>query len=130
MINDRLIRLVFLARLALAFLWIFTGLTSLFVAPEIGYEILSSYGISGSTADILVNGGSFVDIVLGMWVATGRWLRVCCIIQIIMILIYTLLLSIINASFWFHPFGPLTKNIPIVVLILVVFSTNDAREKT
>jgi hypothetical protein len=56
-----------------------------------------------------------------------RWfsfqLRLCCIVQIVVIVIYTLLLTVIDASMWLHPFGPLTKNLPIIILIMYVFDT-------
>ncbi|MCI2284376.1 hypothetical protein L3081_14515 [Colwellia sp. MSW7] len=42
------------AKYSLAFLWIFTGLTSSYFSPEIGYEILTSANITGSLADIAV----------------------------------------------------------------------------
>lgn len=113
------------AKLALSFLWIFTGLTSIFFAPEIGYKLLAETGISGLSADWAVYGGGFVDIALGVWLLTSRWLRLCCVLQIGLIVIYTLLLTIIDASYWLHPFGPLTKNVPILVLILVVFKAED-----
>ncbi len=108
------------ARLALAFLWIFTGLTSVFFSPQTGYDILAQAGITGTLAHIAVYGGACLDIAIGLWLL-GRWqLKACCIIQIAIIVIYTLLLTMIDASYWLHPFGPITKNIPVIVLILFI----------
>ena len=112
-----------LAKIALSFLWSFSGLTSIFFAPEIGYKLLSDAGVSGLLADWAVYGGGLLDIALGIWLLSSKWLRLCCVIQIVLIVIYTLLLTIIDASYWLHPFGPLTKNIPIGVLILVVYKS-------
>lgn len=112
------------AKYSLAFLWIFTGLTSVFFSPEIGYEILVNANISGSLADIAVYTGGILDIILGLWLITSVKIRLCCIVQVSVIAIYTVLLTFIDASFWLHPFGPITKNIPIVVLIGYVYASN------
>jgi len=116
------------AKLALAFLWIFTGLTSLFFSPELGYELLNSVSITGLKASMLVYSGALLDIGIGLWLLSSWKVRYCCLAQCLTITIYTLLLTLIDASFWLHPFGPLTKNIPILMLILIVF-TNEVPQK-
>lgn len=115
------------AKYSLSFLWIFTGLTSIFFKPEIGYEILANAGITGTLANIAVVGGGALDIALGVWLLTSFKTKFCCLMQLSVIVTYTLLLTIIDASFWLHPFGPLTKNIPIAVLILLLI--NQTEEK-
>ncbi|NQZ90685.1 MAG: NAD-dependent dehydratase [Colwellia sp.] len=112
------------AKYSLAFLWIFTGLTSIFFSPEIGYELLANADITGSLADIAIYAGGILDIILGLWLMTSFRIRLCCIVQISVISIYTVLLTFIEPSFWLHPFGPITKNIPIVVLIGYVYASN------
>ncbi|WP_448547560.1 DoxX-like family protein [Thalassotalea fusca] len=106
---------------SLSFLWLFTGLTSIFFSPETGYEILASANITGVLADISVIGGGVLDIVLGIWLLTAFRIKLCCLIQTAVIVFYTLLLTLIDAGFWFHPFGPITKNVPIIVLIFYVY---------
>ncbi|NQZ24293.1 MAG: NAD-dependent dehydratase [Colwellia sp.] len=108
------------AKYSLAFLWIFTGLTSVFFSPEIGYELLANADITGLSADIAVYAGGILDIVLGLWLMSSFKIRLCCITQISVIAVYTVLLTFIEPSFWLHPFGPITKNIPIVVLIFLI----------
>ncbi|NQZ11877.1 MAG: NAD-dependent dehydratase [Algicola sp.] len=107
---------------SLSFVWIFTGLTSIFFSPQIGYDLLASNNIIGVAADIAVYSGGILDILLGLWLLTGKRIKRCCIIQIAVIVAYTVLLTLIDASFWLHPFGPLTKNLPIIVLIGWVYS--------
>ena len=117
-----MVNLLTAARVSLSGLWVFTGLTSLLLAPELGYEILDGVGIKNETAKLLVYSGSVIDIGLGLWILTSWKIKICCVIQIIIITLYTLLLTILDASFWLHPFGPLTKNIPIIVLIFIVMT--------
>jgi hypothetical protein len=112
------------AKLSLAFLWIFTGLTSIFFAPEIGYQILESAGIDDALADVCVMGGAVADVVMGIWVLTNKYQRLCFYTQVGIILTFTVLLTIIAPAFWLHPFGPVTKNIPILVLIWIYYSFN------
>ena len=113
-------KLIIFAKYSLAFLWVFTGLTSIYFSPEIGYEILASANIKGSMADFSVYAGGALDIVLGLWLLTSVKTKLCCIVQIAVIALYTAILTFIDASFWLHPFGPITKNIPIIVLILLI----------
>jgi uncharacterized membrane protein YphA (DoxX/SURF4 family) len=112
--------LIKFAKYSLAFLWVFTGLTSIYLSPEIGYEILASANITGSMADFSVYAGGALDIVLGLWLLTSVKTKLCCIVQVAVIALYTAILTFIDASFWLHPFGPITKNIPIIVLILLI----------
>lgn len=109
------------AKYSLAFLWIFTGLTSICFSPEVGYEILASANITGTMADFSVYAGGALDIVLGFWLLTTVKTKLCCIVQVLVISVYTVLLTFIDASFWLHPFGPITKNFPIIVLIGYVY---------
>lgn len=109
------------AKYSLAFLWGFTGLTSVFFSPEIGYEILASANITGSLAQVAIYAGGALDIMLGVWLITAVNTKLCCIVQVSVIAIYTVLLTFIDASFWLHPFGVITKNIPIIVLIGYVY---------
>jgi uncharacterized membrane protein YphA (DoxX/SURF4 family) len=112
--------LVKLAKYSLAFLWVFTGLTSIYFSPDVGYQILSSANITGSLADTAIYAGGILDIVLGIWILTPFKAKLCCIVQVLVIIVYTVLLTFIDASFWLHPFGPITKNFPIIVLIFFI----------
>ena len=107
----------FIARLSLSFLWLFTAATSFFWARNIGYEILAQQNFSGRQADLFINAGSLLDAAIGIWLLSNFQLRWCYAVQIVLIISYSLLISVIAPFFWLHPFGPVTKNIPILVLI-------------
>jgi hypothetical protein len=108
-------------------LWIFTAVTSVFWGSAIGYEVLARQGIQGLLADICIYAGSFLDMVFGIWLLLNFRLHLCYKLQIVVIVTYSILLSLIDFSFWLHPFGPLTKNIPIIALLLVLMSTTDKK---
>lgn len=118
------------AKFSLAFLWVFTGITSTCFSPEVGYEILASASITGLMADVSVYAGGALDIVIGLWLLSSIKLRLCCIVQVVIIALYTMLLTFIDPSFWLHPFGPITKNIPIIVLIAYVYANNVSTSST
>ncbi|MEE2022678.1 DoxX-like family protein [Alkalimonas mucilaginosa] len=111
----------FAARLSLSFLWIFTAITSAFFAKEIGYQVLAGRGITGGLASFCILSGSLLNAVIGIWLLTGKSLRLCYLAQLVVISAYTLLLTVIAPGFWLHPFGPVTKNIPLLVLIYCLY---------
>ncbi len=111
----------FAARLSLAFLWVFTGVTSVFFAKEIGYKVLASGGITGALADLSIMSGSILDVAIGIWLLLGKRLKLCYLVQIVVVVSYTLLLTVIDPNYWVHPFGPLTKNIPLLVMIYYLY---------
>ncbi len=110
-----------LANYSLAFLWISTAIISTVISPEVGFELLSQAGISDLWANLFVYGGSLINILLGIWILSNKAIKICCWLQTAVIVFYSILLTIIDVSFWVHPFGPLTKNIPILVLISIVY---------
>ena len=110
----------FIARISLSFLWLFTAATSFWWGRDSGYAILAQQNIHNDFADICINAGSLLDAVIGLWLLTGRRLKWCYGLQIILIVSYSILLSFIAPDFWLHPFGPITKNLPIVVLIFML----------
>ncbi len=106
-----------IGRYALAFLWGVTALVSLTSGRQIGYDILAGAGIAGSLAHLCVYGGAALDLLLGAWMLLGVGQLACLRTQAAVVVLYTLLLSLIAPEFWMHPFGPLTKNIPLLAFI-------------
>lgn len=109
------------AKYSLAFLWISTAIISAFISPEIGFDLLSNIGLNGLLASVFVYGGSLLDLLIGIWIVTNKKIKTCCWCQAAIIILYSILLTIIDASYWIHPFGPLTKNIPILVLVAIIY---------
>lgn len=117
-------RLEFLCRLSLSFLWLFTAATSFWWGRKIGYDVLAQQHIQGEIADWCINAGSILDALIGIWLLTAYKLKWCYRFQIVLILSYSILLTVIAPEFWLHPFGPLTKNIPILALLVLLYTTS------
>jgi len=119
-------RIQLMCRCCLSFLWLFTAMTSFWWGRNIGYDVLAQQNIHGALADACINAGSFLDMVIGIWALTTYELKWCYRIQIAVIVSYSILLSIVEPSYWLHPFGPLTKNLPILALLFVLLQTTSA----
>lgn len=87
-------------------------------APEIGYQVLAQANVTGVLADVALYGGSLLDLLIGLWLLSNRYIAWCCKVQLVVMAIFTGLLSVVDPSFWLHPFGPLTKNLPMAVLVI------------
>lgn len=109
------------ARYSLAFLWIFTAITSLGWGKSIGYDVLANIHLTDTLAEAVIIAGSLLDFCLGLWLLSGWRQKQCYATQIIVILLYTLLLTLIEPNFWLHPFGVLTKNLPILALLVILY---------
>ncbi|WP_353571104.1 NAD(P)H-binding protein [Candidatus Albibeggiatoa sp. nov. BB20] len=110
-----------LLRLSIAFLWIMTGLVSAFIFPITdSYALLARIGISGLIAPIALFGAAAMDFVLGILTLIGYQLKWVGIVQLLVMLAYTVLISLYLPEFWWHPYGALTKNIPLAAAIITM----------
>ena len=112
---------VVLLRLALALVWLWTGIVCLFVAP-IGesLKLLDPVGIHGAAGRWTVWLTSGFEIVLGVALATGRFPRLMAAVQVAMICGFTLIITIFLPGWWLHPFGPISKNVVLIAAALAV----------
>lgn len=116
-----------LARLSLALLWLLTGAVSLTAGKSIGVDVLATAGVGDALIDPLILAGSVLDLALGLWLLSGRALRLCYRLQLVVIVSYSVLLSLLAPAFWLHPFGPLSKNLPILALVWLLLRDHDKR---
>ncbi|MCU7921402.1 MAG: NAD(P)H-binding protein [Candidatus Thiodiazotropha sp. (ex Dulcina madagascariensis)] len=108
-------------RLSIAFVWLFTGFISAFAVPtETSYAMLAKTGISGVFAPLMLYGAAATDILLGIAVLIRYRMTLSGWTQISLILLYTLIISISQPEQWLHPFGPVTKNAPLIMAILIM----------
>jgi hypothetical protein len=117
-------RLFFLApllRISLALLWIFTGLVSAFFYPaEQSYALLQQAGISNSLAPLFLYSAATLDLLLGLALLLRYRIATVALLQGAVILGYTLIISVALPEFWLHPYGPVSKNLPLLVATLVM----------
>jgi uncharacterized protein YbjT (DUF2867 family) len=112
-------------RLCVAFVWVATGVISAFFSTAQGYELLGRVGITGPLADGALYGTSYLEIGLGLATAVGWRVRLMGAIQIMLVLGFTAILTARLPEVWLDPFGPLTKNVPLLAATLVMMALED-----
>ena len=109
-----------LLRLSIAFLWLWSGIVSIFFfPPEQSYQFLAASGITGSAAPVMLYGLALMDIILGLATLSAYRIRPLILFQLTIIFLYTLTITFTLPEFWLHPFGPVLKNIPLLATLLV-----------
>ncbi len=108
-------------RISIAFVWLFTGIISAFVIPvETSYAMMAKAGIGGILSPIILYGASVVDVLLGIAILFRLQPVLMCNLQILIILLYTAIITVSQPDQWLHPFGPVSKNFPLIISILIL----------
>jgi uncharacterized protein YbjT (DUF2867 family) len=110
-----------LLRLSIAAVWIFTGIVSLGVFPVAeSYALLERTGVPRALAPFFLYSAALLDLALG--VATLVYhRRAIWLVQIALILGYTLIISVRLPEYWLHPYGPILKNLPMLAALLLLY---------
>lgn len=108
-------------RWGLGLFWILSGALPVLSAESgrEGYAMLANMGLTGMTASILLHGASGVDMVLGMMTLTAFQPILTGSLQLFFTLVFSVIILFFLPEYFLHPFGPLTKNIPLLAATLV-----------
>jgi hypothetical protein len=112
-----------LLRAGLIFVWLGTAFASVWELQGQSLQVLTSAGIHDrSFAFMLILGGAGLDAALGcaMWIKPGRTVYLAALGTMVAM---TLVATVIAPSLWLHPLGPLMKNAPIAVALLILART-------
>jgi uncharacterized protein YbjT (DUF2867 family) len=110
-----------LITLAMALLWLMTAAVSWFGWPhEESRAWLAACGIPAFAQEPMLLAASLTDAAIGLLLLLRprRWLWAA---QLLLVGGYTLIMSICLPFFWLHPFGPLSKNLPLLALMLLMW---------
>ncbi len=106
---------------ATALIWLWAGWVSAFVYPiESSYLMLDQVGIPRTLAPFVLYGASAFDFALGIAMLLRWKLGWIVFFQITIMAAYTVAISIALPEYWLHPFGPVVKNIPVLVATLIL----------
>ena len=114
-----------LLRASLVVVWLATAVVSVWELHGQSRELLAGLPTAwteGNTSWLptaIILAGAAADAVLGLWLAL-RPGRKAYGAALLMMLIMTLLATAIHPAWWLHPFGPLTKNLPIAAILWVL----------
>ena len=113
------------ALLAISFIWIWSGISSLISWNE-SLSTMKEIGANQQYAVLFIYAGSIVDIVLGIAVFWKKWRKPILLFQILFVLIYTIILSVLAPHYWLHPLGVLSKNIPLIALTYYLYQGKES----
>ncbi len=114
-----------LLRGALAIVWIWTAIASAFIHPlHASLALLAPAHLTGLPALIALYAASALDFGFGIAtvVAPSRRLWVA---QAALIVAYSAVIAVTMPRLLAEPFGPVLKNVPILAILLILFSEEE-----
>ncbi|MEQ8355273.1 MAG: NAD(P)H-binding protein [Kiloniellaceae bacterium] len=108
-----------LVRGVLVLLWLASGLLGLMTMQWFALPLLTALGFPPTLASAVALGASLLDLVIAGLLAINWWPRQTGLLQLGVIASYTAALTVVGPALWVDPLGPLLKNLPILVLVLV-----------
>ncbi|MFL6657925.1 MAG: DoxX-like family protein [Massilia sp.] len=117
---------LYLLRLSIAFVWIATALVSALLYPaEQSYQLLERTGVPASWAPMMLYGAAGCDLLLGLGTLLLARRRRLWQLQLALIGFYTLVIAVRLPEFLLHPYGPLTKNVPMLAAIWLLYRSEE-----
>jgi uncharacterized protein YbjT (DUF2867 family) len=105
-------------RCSVALVWIITALVSVAGYPvEQSLALLARVGLSGDLAVASLYGAAAIDVGMGIATLMMKKRRRLWQLQAALILGYSVIISLWLPEFWLHPYGPVLKNIPLLIMI-------------
>jgi uncharacterized protein YbjT (DUF2867 family) len=111
-------------RLSIAIVWIWTAIVSAGLYPVAeSYDLLARTGVPPMLAPLMLYGASALDFAFGVatlaWPRrTRRWLWLA---QIALIAFYSAVIAWRLPEFLLHPYGPLSKNLPMLAALWMLY---------
>ena len=113
-------------RWSIVAVWIATAIVSFGLYPvEASYDLLARTGIAPSLQPLMLYGAASFDLLLGLGIAflpRRRWLWLA---QLALISFYTVVIAFKLPEFLLHPYGPLTKNLPMLAAIWLLYELEE-----
>ncbi len=111
-----------LVRYTLATVWLVTGVLSLGIFPQQeSLGLLEQVGLHKEVALFALYGSAVLDIALGLMTLALSSRRLWQA-QAILVLAYSSIITAYLPEYWLHPFGPALKNLPILMLLWLLYS--------
>jgi nucleoside-diphosphate-sugar epimerase len=117
-----------LLQLSIAFIWIFSAVCSIFFYPKTAsYQLLAHIGITSFWQPLFLYGASAVDALLGAAMFRHSQIKKVCLLQILVIIIYSTIITWKLPHLWLEPFAPIAKNIPLIVATFIFLAMESDR---
>lgn len=113
-------------RWSIAAVWIITAIVSFGLYPRTeSYQLLARTGIPEALRPLMLYGAAAFDLLLGLGtllLARRRWLW---LLQLALIGFYTVVIALRLPEFLLHPYGPLSKNLPMLAAIWLLYQLDE-----
>ena len=113
-------------RYSIAAVWILTAIVSFGLYPvEDSYALLARSSIPQPLQPLMLYGAASFDLLLGLgilFLARRRWLWLA---QLALIGFYTVFIALKLPEFLLHPYGPLSKNLPMLAGIWLLYEVEE-----
>ena len=113
-------------RYSIVAVWLITAIVSYGLYPvEASYELLARTGVPPQLQPLMLYGAATFDLLLGLGIllfSRRRWLW---LMQLGLIGFYTVVIAIKLPEFLLHPYGPLTKNLPMLAAIWLLYELEE-----
>jgi hypothetical protein len=113
-----------LLRFSIALVWLWTAAVSFGLYPAAAsLDLLRRTGVPDSLAPITLYGAATLDLAFGVLTLAlrGRARQWLWIAQAVLIVGYTAIITVRLPEFWMHPFGPLSKNLPMLAALALLY---------
>jgi uncharacterized protein YbjT (DUF2867 family) len=118
-------------RISVALVWIWTGIVSLGLYPtQDSYELLARVGVGPELAPLMLYGAAVLDLLVGLATLVMSRLGWLWLLQLAVILGYTVIITFKLPEFWLHPYGPLSKNLVMLAAIYLLYTLEPRRWNT
>jgi uncharacterized protein YbjT (DUF2867 family) len=113
-------------RCSIAAVWIITAIVSFgLYPPAASYELLARTGIPEPLRPLMLYGAAAFDLLLGLGILFLRRRRWLWLAQLALIGFYTVVIAFKLPEFLLHPYGPLTKNLPMLAAIWLLYQLEE-----
>lgn len=107
-----------IVRAGIASIWFLTGVLVLHPTyRQVGGQWLDRIGMP----HWLMFGTCAAEVLLALWIVLGRQTALLCGLQAAMVLGFTTILAVAEPMLLVHPFGMLSKNLPLLLLVATAF---------
>lgn len=107
---------------SMAFLWAWSGLQPMLLAPEWALNLLTQVGIPTAWQSFVFYVSASLDIALALAYLTPlKHKPMFYLFQLATVSAYSFIIAFRLPEMWLHPFAPLIKNLPILALLAFLF---------
>ncbi|MDP3163844.1 MAG: SDR family oxidoreductase [Hydrogenophaga sp.] len=115
-----------LLRVSIALVWFITGIVSLWVYPVAdSLNLLHRVGVPAALGTTLLYGAAGLDFAFGVATLALRKRRLLWLMQMALIIFYSVLITLYLPEFWAHPYGPILKNLPMLAAIWLLYQLEE-----